>query len=121
MLLTCRKTDEGDRTGHRPSCFLRSKRQSSTGPGRATQGLAADITSERHNHFGASAPVANPQKTGIAHSSATAGDARAAFILNGESLGLLPCVSGPRCGVGSRRWKAPWGSGLKDRTPHWPD
>src|SRR5256885_6001991 len=48
-------------------------------------------------------------------------------------LTLLRCVSGPRCGpssvavllrrvdVGSRRWKAPWGSGLKDRTPHWPD
>src|SRR5438128_31588 len=47
------------------------------------QPLATDITSERLHSFGASAPVASPQKTGIVHRSATTGDATAAFILNG--------------------------------------
>lgn len=50
------------------------------------ESLAIDITSERHN-FGASAPKPNPQKTGAAHSSATSGEAVAAFKLNGQSLG----------------------------------
>ena len=39
------------------------------------------------NHFGASAPEPNPQKTGAAHSSATISEAAAAFNLNGQSLG----------------------------------
>jgi hypothetical protein len=50
---------------------------------RKTKALADDITSERQKDFGASAPVTSPQKTGFAHSPATASEAKAAFILNG--------------------------------------
>src|SRR5438128_9402596 len=65
------------------SCFLRSKRGGSGCAASAVQPLAADITSERLHSFGASAPVASPQKTGIAHPTATTGNATAAFVLNG--------------------------------------
>jgi len=107
------KTGEGDRTGHRALLFpsfkmgvvrslptsskcvigqMGSSNFRSSGPGTtfsraglfAGRLMAADITSER---FGVSAPVASPQKTGIAHSSLTSSDAIAAFILNGKSLG----------------------------------
>ena len=56
-------------------------------PGRTS---VHDITSERSINFGASAPLACPQKTGIAHPSVTAGDATAAFNLNGKPVGVLP-------------------------------
>lgn len=63
------------------------------------QSVANDITSECFNNFGASAPGPNPQKTGAVHSSATSGEAPAAFKMNGQSLGLLLCVSGPLRGI----------------------
>jgi hypothetical protein len=82
--LTYKKTGEGDRTGLVPSVsFLRKGDEQSSG-------LTHIVIGQGHNlrtFFGASAPVASPQKTGIAHPPATASDARAAFNLNGKSLG----------------------------------
>ena len=63
---------------------------------------AADLAQSDPHEFGASAPEASPQKTGAAHGPATAGEAAAAFNLNGESLGVLHRVSGPRCGPAFR-------------------
>jgi hypothetical protein len=89
--LTPNKTGEGDRTSSfcHPVSFVRKfgGEQKKTRP---LSHSATDITSERANHFGTSAPGSSPPKTGTPTRIGAA-----AFTLNGKLLGLLTCVSGP--------------------------
>ena len=72
----------------------------------------------RHNRrvfidFGASAPQACPQKTGTTRASPNEPCSGSRLQFEWKACGCTGLVSGPRCGVRSRRWKAPWGPGFK--------
>ena len=83
--------------------------------------VQANITSERQKNFGASAPQAGPQKTGIAHPSATIGEATAAFYLNGKPVGVLLLFLDRAAALDHSAGRPRGVEGLTDTAPHWPD
>ncbi len=78
------QTPDGAQVASPQSLILRwSKASLHAGRRQATPSCSRRHSSERPNDFGASAPMACPQKTGASHRLATAGEAAAVFNLNG--------------------------------------
>ena len=111
------KTGEGDRTGHLPSCFLRSKR------GTEHNSLAAprwahDITSERFENILEHPPHRQVhKKTGTTHALPTSCEVAAAFNSNGKPAGVLHEFLDRTAAFDRSAARLPGVEGLRQTTP----